>query len=306
MDFKQLESFIEVIKLGSFSKAAEKLYLTQPTITNHIQNLEKEIGTLLINRSNKDLRPTEAGIILYKYAQDILNIRMQAELDLNDYTQNIEGNLEINASSVPKQYLLPVLIKDFIKDHPSVTFSVINSDSESIARKIMNGYIDFGITGAAYPFASLSYMKLMEDELELVFPNTTEYRQLIQNPISLSILTKLPLIMREEGSGTRHIFLQALKNNHISPSQLQVVGKVSDNETIKKLVSNNIGVSVMSKNIIQDELANGQLISSPIENLSLSRNFYFVYHQNRHLTPLSETFKRFIIKKEELKAKEQY
>jgi len=297
MDFKQLESFIEVIKLKSFSKAAEKLYLTQPTITNHIQILEKEIGTLLINRSNKELNPTEAGLILYKHALDVLNIRIQAELELNKYTHSIEGNLEINSSSVPKQYILPPLLTEFLKEHSDVTFSINNLDSESIAKQITNGYIDFGITGAKYPSSSLKYLKLMEDELVVIMPNSLEYKKYSEKEISFNQLSKFPLIMREDGSGSKHIFLEAIKSKGISPNKLNIIGIANDNETIKRFVTNNLGVGIISKNIIQNELTTNSLLYCTLNETKLIRNFYFVYHQNRHLTPLSETFKKFIIKK---------
>lgn len=295
MDFKELESFIEVINLGSFSKAAEKLYLTQPTITNHIQLLEKEISTLLINRSNKELSPTPAGLILYQYAKDMLNLKAKAELTLNDYAKNIEGNLIINASSVPKQYILPHLMKAFIRQYPDVTFSIVNADSKEISKKITSGYIDFGITGAKYTFPSLKYVKLMADELIFIFPPTENYAKLIDAPLTLAHLPTLPLIIREEGSGSLQVFEDALQKQNLSLAQMNVVGRCNDNETIKKLVANGLGIGIISKNIIQENLERGQFLWAKIETLPLHRSFYFVYHKNRHLTPLSDAFKRFVL-----------
>ncbi len=115
MDFRQLETFIEVADSKSFSRAAEKLYITQPTVTNHIQNLEKELGgTLLINRSGKNISLTDAGELLYKYAINIVNYCEMAKFDLAEHKGRIQGHLSIFSSSVPRKYILPQIIKDFL------------------------------------------------------------------------------------------------------------------------------------------------------------------------------------------------
>ena len=115
MDLRQLETFVEVASLKSFSKAARKLFLTQPTITNHIQNLEKELGTVVINRHGKTISLTEAGNVLCEYALNIINLRNTAYYKLSDYKGRIQGTLEISSSSIPKQYILPSILQSFIK-----------------------------------------------------------------------------------------------------------------------------------------------------------------------------------------------
>ncbi len=123
MDFRQLETFIEVADSKSFSRAAEKLYITQPTVTNHIQNLEKELGgTLLINRSGKNISLTDAGELLYKYAINIVNYCEMAKFDLAEHKGRIQGHLSIFSSSVPRKYILPQIIKDFSMKYPNVSF----------------------------------------------------------------------------------------------------------------------------------------------------------------------------------------
>lgn len=113
MDFRQLETFIEVANLKSFSRAAEKLYITQPTVTNHIQNLEKELGTLLINRSGKNISLTEAGSLLYEYAINIINTCEMAKFDLASYKGRIQGHINIYSSSVPRKHILPNIMVSF-------------------------------------------------------------------------------------------------------------------------------------------------------------------------------------------------
>lgn len=126
MDFKQLETFVTIAKLKSFSKAAEHLFLTQPTISNHIQNLEKELKTILINRTNKNISLTQAGELLYKHAIDILNKKESAIFSLNQFKGKIEGILEISASTIPEQYYLPDLLIEFSKKYPEVKYNLKN------------------------------------------------------------------------------------------------------------------------------------------------------------------------------------
>ena len=175
MDFRQLETFVEVVKLKSFSKAAERLFITQPTVTNHIQNLEKELGTLLINRYGKKITLTDAGNLLYKYAINILNSCEMAKFDLASYQGKIQGHLHVYSSSVPRKYLLPSIIKNFLNTYPDVTFSLNDKDSEKVVRGILDGETDFGILGAKYSSNSIKYIDLMEDRLVLITPNSSKY-----------------------------------------------------------------------------------------------------------------------------------
>lgn len=148
MEFNQLESFLSVIKHKSFSKAAKELYRTQPTISNNISALEKELKVTLLDRKNKTITLTESGRILYKYAAELVNIREEAKFDILKHENKLEGNIEISASSIPEQYILPYIIKDFIKIYPEISFSIISKDSETITDEILNNNAAFGIVGS--------------------------------------------------------------------------------------------------------------------------------------------------------------
>ena len=136
MDLKQLETFVEVAKLKSFSKAADRLFITQPTVTNHIQNLEKELGSVLINRMGKTISLTKSGTLLYKNAMEILNAVEMTKFELDSFKGSIQGKLDIISSSVPRKYLLPGLIHNFLQKYPDVTFSISNNDSKDVVSKI--------------------------------------------------------------------------------------------------------------------------------------------------------------------------
>lgn len=295
MDLRQLETFVEVCKYKSFSKAAEKLYITQPTVTSHIQNLENELGTILINRSGKNMTLTQAGSMLFKYAVDIINTCEMAKFDLNSYRGKINGHLDISSSSVPRQYVLPKLLKEFTSLYPDVTFSLKDKDSKQVVRSILNWETDFGIVGAMYPSKNLEYIELMEDKLLLVTANNKNYPYKNYETLDSDILFKEKLIIREKGSGTRELLEETLKKNKISSNSLKILACIEDTETIKNLIAIGAGISFLSERSINDQYSMEKFKVFNIKNFNLIRKFYFVYHKNRQLSPLSETFKKFIL-----------
>lgn len=293
MDFKQLESFVNIAKLKSFSKAADKLYLTQPTISNHIHLLEKELGTILFNRTNKNITLTRAGDILYEYAISILNKKEHAYFSLNEFKGKIEGVLEISSSSIPELYFLTDAIYKFGLKYPDVKYSLMKYDTRQVVDKILNGDIDFGIVGAKRDINQLEYIDIMDDEISLIIPSTGPFSK--YESITSADCLNLPLVLREDGSGTRTAVLDYLTANGINTDQLNVVAEVENNETIKRFVQLGLGVSFVSKRSVDKEINEGTLKCLPIDGHQISRKFYFVYHKKRVLSPLSETFKDFIL-----------
>lgn len=295
MDFRQLETFIEVVNMKSFSKAAEKMFLTQPTVTNHIQCLEKELGIPLFNRSGKKISTTEAGELLYNYAKEIINMRDTANFNISKYQGKIEGILEISSSTIPKQYVLPKILKDFSTEYPFVGFDINHGDSKQVIQNILDGYTNFGIVGAKLNYKSLNYIELMDDELMLITPNNENFPWEPYTEIPLDNFKGLNLIMRESGSGSRLLLEKKFSEHKLDLNMFNTNITVSNNETIKRFVELDMGVSFMSKVAVEREFKLGYIKPFYIKDLSLSRKFYFVYHNNRYLSPLSESFKNFII-----------
>lgn len=295
MDFRQLETFVQVANLKSFSKAAEKLFITQPTVTNHIQNLEKELGTILLNRFGKRISLTDAGNLLYKYAINILNSCEMAKFDLASYQGKIQGHLNIYSSSVPRKNLLPKLMKSFLATYPDVTFTIGEKDSKKVVKGILDGETDFGILGAKLPSNNLEYIDLMEDNLVLVTPNSSNYSGDNFSFVDKDVLLNERIIIREEGSGTRSLMEQALSDAHISIDKLNIVGYIEDTETIKEMISLGIGVSLLSQRLIENDLNLNKYKAFHLKDINLNRSFYFAFHKNRQLSPLSATFKNHIL-----------
>jgi len=295
MDIRQLETFVHVANFKSFSKAAEKLYITQPTVTNHIQNLEKELGTILINRSGKNISLTDAGNLFYKYAINIINTCEMAKFDLGSYKGRVQGHLYIYSSSVPRKYILPKILASFSKKYPEVTYTISNKDSKDIINSILEGDTDFGIVGASFISNKLEYIDMVVDELVLIAPNTEHFNKPNYSVLTIEEILKEKILLREEGSGTRHILLNCLKSKGISIDNLNILGYIEDTETIKELVSLGLGVSFMSKRGVLQDVEIGKYKAYYVEGLELKRKFYFVYHKKRQLSPLNETFKSFVL-----------
>ena len=295
LDFRQLETFIQVVKLKSFSKAAQKLYLTQPTITSHIQNLENELGTILLNRSGKSISPTGAGKLLYKYALNIINMRNMAQFDLGVYEGKIQGHLDISISSIPRHYVLPSLLKDFMSKYPEVTFSITDYDSKNVFDSIIEGNTDFGIVGTYFKSPNLEYINLINDELCVITPNNSDYPWENYSELDPEFLINEKIISREKGSGTRSLIESQFIENDIDYESLKIIAYVDDTDAIKRFVELGVGISFTSKKAIKREVDMGLLKCFTIKGFELKRMFYFIYHKKRQLSPLSKTFKDFVV-----------
>ena len=294
MEFNQLESFLAVVKYNSFSRAAKELYLTQPTISNNIQNLEKELQTILLDRKSKTITLTDSGETLYKYAVELINIREQAKLNIIKHNNTIEGEIEISASSIPEQYILPYIIKDFIKLYPNVSFSVTHKNSQDIIEDIIKGRQNFGIVGAKHSSRMLEYIDFYEDELVLAVPNNNKYTLPMDTHLDMEILFSEKFLFRKEGSGTRLFIEKCLADKGISLDDLNIVSLIDSNEMIKKMIILGLGISFISRIALENEITLNLIKPFRIKGLDLRRNFYFVYYKNRVLSPLIEVFINFL------------
>lgn len=294
MEFNQLESFLKVVKHRSFSKAAKELYLTQPTISNNIQNLENELKTTLLDRKSKTITLTDSGKAFYEYAVELINLRDQAKSKIMNHSNKIEGKIEINASSIPEQYILPYIIKDFTEKYPNVSFIVTNKNSKDIVDHILHGRETFGIVGAKYSSRSLEYINFYEDELVLAVPNNKDKISMDES-VSLDFLFTENFIFRKEGSGTRLLIQQSLADHGISLDDLNIISIIDNNEMIKKMIELDLGISFLSRISLRNEIDLELIKALRVKDLNLKRNFYFVYSKNRTLSPVVEVFKNFLI-----------
>ena len=289
MDFKQLEVFVCVAKYKSFSKAATNLFLTQPTVSSHIQKLEKELNTTLFERSNKSISLTPSGKILYDNAIIILNNCKKALSDLNDYSNKIDGLIHIGTSSVPETYILPSFINYFHSFYPDVKYNLSHYNSLDVVSEVLDEKIDFGFIGFKPNNNKIKCLDLIEDELvficsgDISIPNTNGF-------IDIDKILNFDFIIRKSGSGTHNLMTSSLADNNINIDSLNIIAHVDSNESIKEMVSTGLGVSFISYISAIDYIKSNKINFYRIKENTFKRNFYFIYSKNKFFSPLEQSF----------------
>ena len=298
MEFKELESFVTIAKVKSFSKAASQLFLTQPALSNHISKLEKELGITLFERNNKKTELTPAGQLFYVSAIEILNQRENALLKLEKYQGKIEGLLQVATSSVPGQYVLPDILVGFHKIYPYVTFNLHYLSSKEVTDNLVNGDLDFGFVGCEPDNRNLIYEKVQDDPLVVIAPNTPPYSQM--QSITFSRLLDEPLLLRKSDSGTRQAFDIAYKQHAHLDKQPKILAQMDNNEMIVLCVKAGLGLSIVSSVSIEDQVRAGFVRVLPLEGYDFKHAFYFVYPKKRTLSPMVSRFKDFVLSQKQL------
>jgi DNA-binding transcriptional LysR family regulator len=274
MDFRQLEAFCAIIDWGSFSEAAKRLYITQPTISNHLRMLEKELNTSLIKRTTKTLAITPDGRKFYEYAHNILSIRDKA---LSDFSRGSTHRIHIGVSSTPSICILPEIISEYKNLHADAYFEVFQTDSVGIINGLNSGTFDVGITGTPYSDEQFECISIYHDEMFLAMPDNEHYRTLY-NAGDIDTLLMEPFILREKGSGTRRKTVSILESLGISESQLNISARMNDLNSVIAGITHGLGVSLLSKSVI-DTINSDKILSIPIdsENPEMFRDYYLIY-----------------------------
>lgn len=292
MDLRRLEIFCKVVELGSFSKAGEAIYLTQPTISEHIKCLEEYLGTKLLDRMGSGVIPTKAGEILYRYAKKMLGLRSEAKQVLERFSGKMDGEITVGGSTIPGEYIIPSLLGEFRDSYPNISICLRVGDTKGIIDEVLDYTIEMGIVGAKIQDRRLQYHKFISDELVLIVPPSHRWGSRIS--IKPEELKGEPLIVRERGSGTRMTMQKTLHDVGIDLNNLKVISEMGSTEAVRQGIKAGVGVSILSKRAVEDELKFGVLRKIRIEGLKFSRNFYIVFHKARTRSPLIEIFFGFL------------
>ena len=247
MNLKQLEAFVHVAEGESFSKAAKELFLTQPTVSAHIAGLEKELNARLFVRNTKEVKLSEEGKLLYDSAKQIVALQKKIEKTFLENEKKEEHCITIAASTIPAQYLLPEILVKFNEKYPNEQFKVIETDSAKVVEEVLNHTVDIGFTGTVIDKKHCKYVPFYQDELIIIAPNNEKFRKLQETSSDTRWILQEPLIMREEGSGTRKEAEKQLKKSGVEIGRLNIVASMENQEAIKKSVSNGMGVSIISR-----------------------------------------------------------
>lgn len=292
MNLKQLEAFVQVSESGSFSKAAKELFLTQPTISAHISSLEKELNVRLFIRNTKEVSLSDDGKDLYRYAKQITDL--EKAIEERFYMDSDDGKhfITIAASTIPAQYLLPKILMCYRERYPKEQIKIMETDSSEVVTQVVDHMVDVGFTGTVLEKKHCKYIPFYKDELAVITPDTPEYRILKeQNRDDIDWIKRKPLILREEGSGTRKEAEKQLKNAGISMEDLDIVASIANQETIKKSVKQGMGITVLSRLAAEDE--DGLLIF-PIPGADEGRDINLVYNKNYQMTRSADRFIRIV------------
>jgi DNA-binding transcriptional LysR family regulator len=298
IEFRHLESFCRVADLKSFSKAADDLFLTQPTVSGHILSLEQSLSLRLFDRASREVRLTKSGEVFQEYASKILSLRKDLLNALSEFSQGIRGELSLGASTIPGEYLLPRLIGDFKKEHPSFLISLKIADTKEVIQYVLQDHVEFGIIGAKLSHPSLHYEKYEEDEIIVVGPSDHPLTR--KKRVNVDELLKEPWIIREEGSGTRIAVEKALRRKGKSLKQFNVVIEMGSTSSVKEGVKAKLGLAFISGRATEGEVRQGAFSRIDVEGLEpISRQIYIVSHRRRTLSPMGMEFLRFLRRKKE-------
>ncbi|MCB7304287.1 selenium metabolism-associated LysR family transcriptional regulator [Bariatricus massiliensis] len=294
MNLKQLEAFVYVADGGSFSKAARELYLTQPTVSAHISSLEKELNVRLFVRNTKEVNLSEDGRLLYEYAKQMIELEEKiVDVFLENGKKDVKC-ITIAASTIPAQYILPEILARFSRQYPGEQFKMLEADSQQVVDKVASHMVEIGFTGTVLDKKHCKYVPFYQDELVVLMPNTERYQKILSQENSLLWMTEEPIIMREEGSGTRKEAEKLLKNCGLTVDGLNVVASMESTEAIKKSVKTGIGITVISKLAALEEIKAGSVLEFPMPSENKSRNLNLVYNKNFQLSPSAQRFLKLV------------
>ena len=289
MNLKQLEAFGRVAETKSFSTAAKMLFLTQPTVSAHIASLERELNTCLLIRNTKGVALSEAGKELYAYAEQMLELEQKIRERFGLTGRQSGSVLRIAASTIPSQYLLPDIMARFRKEYPEEQLKLFETDSSGVVEMILSHKADVGFTGTVLERGSCTYIPFYQDELVILTPAAERYRARKDADIA-SWIPEEPVILREEGSGTRKEALRLLAQTGIDITRLNVAAMMENQEPIKRSVSSGMGISILSKLAAREEIDSGKLLAFPLGETGGKRDINVVYDAGYPSLPAADKF----------------
>lgn len=290
-DFR-LKVFRSVAKNLSFTKASQELFVSQPAITKHIQELESCYEVRLFHREGNKISLTEAGKLLLKHSEKVLDDYKQLEYEMHLLHNEFIGELKLGASTTIAQYVLPPLLANFIEKHPKVNLSLLNGNSREIETALQEHRIDLGLVEGISRLPNLKYTRFLEDELVAVVNACN--RLSLPEEITPEDLRRIPLVLRERGSGTLDVFERALSRFGIKLSSLNVLMYLGSTESIKCFIEHTDCMGIISVRSICRELSAGQLRVLEIAGMPMMREFDFVQLQGKE-AGLAQRFMDFAI-----------
>lgn len=288
----KIKAFIAVASNLSFTKASQELCISQPAITKTINALENEYNVRLFNRLGHKIELTKAGRIMLQQAKKIEHEYNLLKWQMSIINNENAGSLKLGASTTISQYILPKILAQFIDNFPKVKISLINGNSRFIEQELINNNIELGLVEGVFKNHTLTYSSFLSDELVCIVG--THNNLIKTKDITLEKFKKLPLVLRENGSGSLDTIEKALNDLNIKLNQLNIVLHLGSTEAIKSFLKNSDALSILSIYSVQNELLRHELKIIDLENVTIKRNLCFVTKQGLN-SPLVESFKNFVL-----------
>ena len=289
MNLNLLRTFVTIVEEGNYSKAAQKLHLSQPAVSMQMQTLSTELGLNLFLKVGKKVQLTDGGNLLYQQGLAILEKWNESLVMLDKYKNDISGRLKIGASTIPGLYFLPKTIKKFKEIHPKAELTIMIDDSQNILEELILGNIDLAFVGKRINKSGISCCKWVKDRLVLI--KSKDYP--IKTPLNIKDLSKYPIVMRTEGSGTRALIQDRLKAKGIKNEELNISLELDSTESVIAAVEASIGVSFVSEVAAKRGVALGTLEIVQTE-LDLERELFFAFRSDLINSNLCQNFILFL------------
>ena len=281
----QLEYFSRVVQEKSFSKAADKVFRTQPAVSIAIRRLEEEIGLALLDRTQKAPVLTEAGQIVYDYAQRILALRDQVSEAIAEMQSLKRGRIRVGANESTSLYLLPELILNYREQHPEVKVEIFRHISSRLPREVLERSIDFALTAAEPADRDIEAFPLLKDELVLIM--SPKHPLASRSSVKIKELGKESFIAHNVKSGSRVKVIEAFARQHTS---LNISLELATIETIKRFVQKRVGLAFVPRMCVREELDRGALVTVPVRGLTHNRTLWAAHRRGANFSPAAAAF----------------
>ncbi|MCL5979291.1 LysR family transcriptional regulator [Acidithiobacillus sulfuriphilus] len=287
---RRLQVFHTVARLLSFTKAAETLHMTQPAVTFQVKQLEEQFNTRLFDRTHNRISLTEAGVVVYDYAERIIALYTEMANRVGEMTGDLRGHLLLGASTTIAEYMLPRVLGDFKIKYPDVQVRLHVGNTDKIVHMIEDNSIDLGLVEGAVTNKSLATLKCCMDSMVMIAP--PEHPLADHDSVTPQELLDYPFVSREEGSGTREVTMEFLHHAGLDSDDLHITMELGSPEAVKGAVEGGLGIAVVSEATVLKELALGSLVAKPL-NPPLARPYSFVYQKQKFRSLVMDEFLEF-------------
>lgn len=292
-DLRQLEIFCKVVEMESFSKAASEVHLAQASVSERVANLERVVGTRLLDRLGRRVVTTRAGERLYRQALSLLDVKRAVCLDMEGFLGVQQGELSLGGSTIPGEYLLPRVLGRFHERFPGVAVRLEIADTVGIHEGVLNGRYELGVVGSRSRDSRLVHEDLWEDELVLAV--RADHRWAGRKVIPLDELFDEPIILREEGSGTQRTLEDHLREpGGRGLDDLRVSARLGTSTAVKEGVKAGLGVAFLSHHALETELDQKTLEALRLEGRRMARRFFMIRDRRRTSSPLCRAMASFL------------